>query len=155
MINEIKIDIEIIINEYSNYVFKIVDNTVGNSLSYQDKEEIVSDAFYLLWKNQDRVESNLKSYLATIAKNCSYQRLHKLNSEIILDENITSYNEELDISLEIEDILKNLTKEEKDIFDLYYVKGYKIKEIAKIQNKSNSNIKIILYRMRKKLREGK
>lgn len=155
MINKIKLDIEIIIKEYSNYVFKIVDNTVNNSLSYQDKEEIVSDTFYLLWKNQDKIESNLKSYLATIAKNCSYQRLNKLNSEMTLDENITSYKEELDAPLEIKDILKTLTKDEKIIFDLYYIKGYKIKEIAKILNKSNSNIKIILYRMRKKLREGK
>lgn len=39
--NNINFRIETIIDEYSNYVFKIVDNIVGTSLPYQDKEEIV------------------------------------------------------------------------------------------------------------------
>ena len=155
MINKLEIDIEIIIKEYSNYVFKIVDNTVGNSLSYQDKEEIVSDTFYLLWKNQNKIESNLKSYLATIAKNCSYQRLNKLREETILDENNNSYKEDFERAIYIKEILKKLTKEEKNIFNLYYIKGYKAKEISKMINKSVANIKVNLYRIRKKLREGK
>ena len=60
MNSNINFNIEIIIDEYSNYVFKIVDNIIGTSLPYQDKEEVVSDVFYLLWKNQDNINHNLK-----------------------------------------------------------------------------------------------
>ena len=77
MSNNIQFNIELIIDEYSNYIFKIVDNVVGTSLPYQDKEEIVSDVFYLLWKNQNNIQSNLKSYIGTIARNCSYEKLRK------------------------------------------------------------------------------
>lgn len=69
------VNIESIINEYTAYVYKIVENIVGDSLVYQDKEEIVADTFYLLWKNQEKISTNLKSYLAAIARNCAYEKL--------------------------------------------------------------------------------
>lgn len=57
MKNTLEFNLETIIDEYANYVFKIVDNIIGNILSYQDKEEIVSDTFYLLWKNQEKINT--------------------------------------------------------------------------------------------------
>lgn len=57
MKNTLEFNLETIIDEYANYVFKIVDNIIGNTLSYQDKEEIVSDTFYLLWKNQEKINT--------------------------------------------------------------------------------------------------
>lgn len=68
-----ELDIEIIIEKYSNYIYKIIDNIIDNKLNYQDKEEIMSDTFYLLWKNQNKIKTNIKSYLSTIARNCSYE----------------------------------------------------------------------------------
>ncbi len=62
MNNTINFNLDFLIDEYANYVFKIVDNIGGKALTYQDKEEIVSDVFYLLWKNQDKIDSNLKAY---------------------------------------------------------------------------------------------
>ena len=62
MKNTLEFNLEIVIDEYAGYVFKIVDNIIGTTLSYQDKEEIVSDTFYLLWKNQNRINTNLKAY---------------------------------------------------------------------------------------------
>ena len=45
MTNHVNFNIEMIIDEYSNYVFKIINSIVGTSLPYQDKEEIASDVF--------------------------------------------------------------------------------------------------------------
>ena len=154
MANNLKIDIEVIIKEYSNYVFKIVDNTIGNSLSYEDKEEIVSDSFYLLWKNQDKIKENLKSYLSVIAKNCAYQKVNKEKNYLHLDDCNFTYKENYHNHILLDDLLKKLTKDEKNIFNLHYINGYKVKEIAKYTNKSVTSIKVILYRIRKKLREG-
>lgn len=128
--NHVNFNIEMIIDEYSNYVFKIINSIVGTSLPYQDKEEIASDVFYLLWKNQENINTDLKSYISVIAKNCSYSKLRKKKINFELKE------------------------EEKEIFYFYYVYGYKIKEIAKKLKLNSGVIKIRLYRIRKKLREG-
>ena len=159
MNSKMNFNIEIIIDEYSNYVFKIVDNIVGTSLPYQDKEEIVSDVFYLLWKNQNNINTNLKGYLGKIAKNCSYSKLRKVNEtleyrdEILNNENTIIQMPELDYIMAVRNKIEKLSIEEQSIFQLYYVKGYKIKEISsKLELKENL-IKVKLYRIRKKLKE--
>ncbi len=61
-----------IIKIYTPYVSVIVYNTVGCKLSKEDMEEIVSDTFFLLWQsslNIDETKGNMRSYLATIARN--------------------------------------------------------------------------------------
>ena len=42
--------------------------------------------------------------------------------------------------------------QEKEIFHLYYIEGYKIKEIAKMKNQKTNYMKVKLHRIRKKLR---
>jgi len=152
--NNIQFNIELIIDEYSNYVFKIVDNIIGTSLPYQDKEEIVADVFYLLWKSQNNIHSNLKSYIGTIARNCSYDKLrkNKITFEYTDVQDISNVVE-YDNVLIIKEKLNKLTAEEKNIFYLYYVDGLKIKDISKKLNKNISAIKIRLFRIRKKLKE--
>lgn len=153
MKSTLEFDLELIIDEYSNYVFKIIDNIIGNKLSYQDKEEITSDTFYLLWKNQTKINTNLKSYLSAIARNCAYNKLRKNNFTTSLEDNEISYNTDFDTILDIKEKISKLTPEELQIFKLFYLKGLKIGEVSKEINKSSSAIKIKLYRIRKKLKE--
>lgn len=157
--NNINFKIETIIDEYSNYAFKIVDNIVGTSLPYQDKEEIVSDVFYLLWKNQNNINVNLKSYIASITRNCTYTKLknNKTTFELkeeIIDKDLNLCNDEvIDKMFIVRQKLQELNELERNIFTLYYVDGYKIKEISKNLRLTSSLIKIKLYRIRKKLKE--
>ena len=153
MNNNLKFDIDIIIDKYSNYVFKIVNNMVNTSLSYQDKEEIVSDSFYLLWKNQDKIKDDIKSYLAAITKNCIYKKFknNKIDYELKDLNDFVDFNN--DDSIIINEAIENLKIEEKELFELYYVKGFKIKEIAQIKHISSSSIKMRLLRLRKKIKE--
>ena len=158
MNSNINFNIEIIINEYSNYVFKIVDNIIGTSLPYQDKEEVVSDVFYLLWKNQDNINNNLKGYLGVIAKNCSYSKLRKSNETLEYQDNLLNNNVSIkgfdsDYMFTIKQKLSKLSLEEQQIFKLYYVEGYKIKEISNKLDMRVSLVKVKLHRIRKKLRE--
>lgn len=157
MNNNINFSIEIIIDKYANYVFKIVDNIIGTSLPYQDKEEVVADVFYLLWKNQDNINNNMKGYLGVIAKNCAYSKLRKINEFIEYQDNIINNlsikNFDTDYVLLIKQKLAKLSKEEQTIFKLYYVDGYKIKEISKKLDMKISYVKVKLYRIRKKLKE--
>lgn len=150
----VEVGIDIIIEEYSGYVFKIVSNISKNLLTIQDMEEIVSDTFYLFWRNQDKIKTNIKSYLGAIARNSTYDRLRKLNITLeYMEELDTSYNPIYDDIIIVKDKLNKLSLEEKKVFLYYYLDGYKVKEISKMLNKSVSDIKIKLYRIRKKLRE--
>lgn len=154
MKNNIEFNVDLIVIEYGNYVFKIIDNILNTSLPYQDKEEVVADTFYLLWKNQNKIEKNLKSYLRTIARNVAYQKLREKKeifeyNDLLL--NNYSYPKENNL---IEDILNYLTEDEKELFNLYYVSGFRIREISSIKKKSVSAIKMQISRMRKKIKEA-
>ncbi len=154
MKSEVKFDLELIIDEYTNYVFKMINNIIGKNLPYQDKEEAVADTFYLFWKNQDKITSNLKSYLGTIARNCAYDKLRRSNITVpIPDGYFEKTTDDIDTIIDIKEKLKRLTEEEMTIFNLYYLKGLKVNEIGIYLNKSSNSIKIKLYRLRKKLRE--
>ena len=50
IINE-NLDLDKIVDDYSSYVRTIINNAVGNNLNAEDKEEILLDAFFILWKN--------------------------------------------------------------------------------------------------------
>lgn len=156
MKSNIELNIDVVIDEYSKYVYKIIENTVGDSLPFCDKEEIVSDTFYLLWKNSSKINTNLKSYLATIARNCSYAKLRntKTNFEYI-DETQQSTSADFTELLSIKEKINTLTQEEKSLFELFYLEGLKIKEISKLLEINIGNLKIRLYRLRKKLKEEK
>ena len=52
MKNNVELNIDLIIEEYSHYVFTVVYNIAGDTLSYHDIEEIIADTFYLFWKNK-------------------------------------------------------------------------------------------------------
>lgn len=156
MKNNVELNIDLIIEEYSPYIFKIIHNLAGNILSYQDIEEVMADTFYLFWKNQAKIKTNIKSYLASIAKNCTYNKLRQINQYLEYDDQLLNkqgYKEdEFDYMLIIEEKMKQLTDQEKEIFHLYYIEGYKIKEIAKMKNQKTNYMKVKLHRIRKKLR---
>ena len=162
-----ELDLEKIINEYSSYTATIIDNMVRNSLKDEDKEEIVSEVFFILWKNKNKLNINkyLSSYIAGITRNVvkEYLRKVKINFDISDYEN-SLYNYDkidlLDDNVEeiskIEEKLKNMKKIDTTIFLDFYYSSKSIKDIAKEQKISEFSVKQRLYRIRNKIRkEGK
>ena len=162
-----ELDLEKIINEYSSYNATIIDNMARNSLNDEDKEEIVSEVFFILWKNKNKLNVNkyLSSYIAGITRNVvkEYLRKVKINFNISDYEN-SLYNYDkidlLDDNVEeiskIEEKLKNMKKIDKTIFLDFYYSFKSIKDIAKEQKISEFSVKQRLYRIRNKIRkEGK
>lgn len=162
-----ELDLEKIINEYSSYTATIIDNMARNSLNDEDKEEIVSEVFFILWKNKNKLNVNkyLSSYIAGITRNVvkEYLRKVKINFNISDYEN-SLYNYDkidlLDDNVEeiskIEEKLKNMKKIDKTIFLDFYYSFKSIKDIAKEQKISEFSAKQRLYRIRNKIRkEGK
>ena len=162
-----ELDLEKIINEYSSYTATIIDNMARNNLNDEDKEEIVSEVFFILWKNTNKLNVNkyLSSYIAGITRNVvkEYLRKVKINFDISDYEN-SLYNFDkidlLDDNVEeiskIEEKLKNMKKIDKTIFLDFYYSFKSIKDIAKEQKISEFSVKQRLYRIRNKIRkEGK
>lgn len=52
--NNQKLDLEKIIDEYSGYVYSIIKNMTNEYLSNEYVEEIISDTFFILWKNTEK-----------------------------------------------------------------------------------------------------
>ena len=145
-------ELEKIVNKYTNYLYTTVTNMSYGNLSSEDIEEIISDVFFIFWKNKEKFDTSkkLNLYLAGIAKNLiksKYRKIH-INSNIedyesiLIDNYDISYNyEQIEKTRIIEDSLNCMQKEDKDMFVLYYYFSKSIKEIANELNCSEFKIK--------------
>lgn len=155
-----KFDIEKVVKEYSMCLNSIINNKVGNKLSFEDKEEILTDAFFVLWKNKDKVTSSIKSYLIGVVNNLIKEKCvkKKITYNINDFENSVEFSnvcvfEQSDKFEIIEEIISKLREEDKKIIKLFYYEDMSIKSIAKKLNISEGNVKIRLFRLRKLIRK--
>jgi len=159
-----ELDLEKIINEYTSYTATIINNMARDSLNNEDKEEVVSEVFFILWKNKNKLDINkyLSSYIAGITRNVvkEYLRKTKVNFDISDYEN-SLYNYDkidlLDNSVEeiskIEKKLENMKEIDKKVFLDFYYSSKSIKDIAKEQKISEFSVKQRLYRIRNKIKK--
>ncbi len=159
-----ELNLEVIINEYSGYVYKIVENMSNEDLSKEDKEEILSDTFVVLWKNKERLDINkeLSPYIAGITKNLVREknRIININYDISDYENIIQDFTKIDMMCEerekieiIDKTVKKMKKKDIEIFELYYYSSMKYNEISNILKISEFSIKSKLFRIRKKIKK--
>jgi len=159
-----ELDLEKVIDEYSGYVYKIVENMAIEYLSKEDVEELISDTFVVLWKNREKLDitKDLSPYIAGITKNLVREksRVIKINSNIDDYENIIHDFFKIDMFCEqrekiaiIDKALKNMKKIDIEIFELYYYSSMKYNEISGVLNVSEFTIKSKLFRIRKKIKK--
>ena len=157
-----EIDMDQIIEDFTPYITTIINNGTNDKISFEDKEEIFSDTFFILWKNRNRLNINvsLNSYLAGITKNLIKEKYRKL--KIVYDisdfENdtlncVNMYENDRESIWDIEQKIKRLKDIDKKIVNLFYYSSISIKDIAKKLNISELNVKIRLHRIRKKIRK--
>ncbi len=158
-----ELNLETIISQYSNYIRKIMDNKTMVFLTNEDKEEILSDTFFILWKNKDKLDDNkpLSSYIAGIVRNLIKEKSRKINIHYDIEDYKDSISDLMSIDMLyeqrektrlIKETLEQMKEEDITIFNLHYYAGKKIKEIAQIVDVSEFNVKTRLYRIRKKMR---
>ena len=159
-----ELDLERIINEYSSYIAIIINNMASTNLSNEDKEEIISEVFFILWKNKHKLDINksLSSYIAGITRNLvkEYLRKIKINVDISDYENsLYGYDkiDFLDTNIQeirhIEKKLENMKEIDKTIFLDFYYSSKSIKDIAKEQKMSEFSVKQRLYRIRNEIKK--
>ena len=125
-------------------------------------EDIVSTAFYKALASADEEIKNFKPWLLTVCRN-EFFGLCRKNKAMSYDE---LAEDVVDDSGEIVDrlILKEeyralyhaidkLNAAQREVIMLFYFSGLQIKDIAMVMGKSDSNVKVLLYRGREKLKE--
>ncbi len=160
-----EINIEQIINDYSGYVYTIIKNISNQKFTQEDIEEIISDTFFVLWKNVNKMNENdkISSYLSGVINNTIKKKKRKIKEHY----NIEDYENVLQEQKKVEEIyenknkietmekaLENMSKEDNDIFELFYYAGKKGKEIARELNITEFKVKTRLYRIRKRIKQS-
>lgn len=152
-----------VVDDYYNYIGTIIKNF--QNVTPEDEEEIISDVFFIIWNNKEKLDWKLKfsPYIAGITKKVIYKkynqnRISKLiydgfEDDIIDNFNIEKLLEEKEINDCILSNLKSLGEKEYLVFTKFYYEDKKVKDIAKDLEMSVSSVKTTLHRTRKKVKE--
>ena len=156
-----ELDLDKIIADFSPYVKTIINNMTRKILSQEDKEEILLDTFYVLWKNQDKIII-LDSYIAGITRNLVKEKLKnkKMTYDIADYENIAEYSkidlffEERDEIYKIRNSFKHLKEIDLKIIKLFYYSSQSTKDISIRLGISENNVRQRLFKIRHKIRKS-
>ena len=159
-----KLDLEKIIEDFSGYMGTIIENMSKRTISNEDKEEIVSDVIFTLWKNTYKLDldKNISSYIAGVTRNVvkDYLKKRKITIDISdYENNLVSFDEIklLDENIEeiinIEKKLDSMKEIDKQIFIDFYYSSKSIKDIAKEKGMTEFSVKQRLYRIRNKIKK--
>lgn len=120
-------------------------------------QDVMQETFYIAYKKWNIVRglSNPVGWLIQTAKNkiCELNRkLKKLECEVTLEPEEYMVNEDGYGKIELDTILlKDLSNEEKRRFVRYFVCGYTISEMAKMERISENNMSVRISRLRDKI----
>jgi RNA polymerase sigma-70 factor (ECF subfamily) len=153
----------VLVERYQDFIFTIVLRMVKVR---EEAEEVAQDAFIKAYESLSsfRGESKFSSWLYSIAYRKALDSIRKSKrqqtSELIEEitesnfepvENALQYLEDQERKKIIQDCIMQLPESEAAIITLYYFEELSVREITSIVNLTEDNIKVKLYRSRKKL----
>jgi RNA polymerase sigma-70 factor (ECF subfamily) len=149
-----------IVSRYGEIVFTVVRKLVD---SREDAEDITQEVFIKVFKSLERFreESEFSTWLYRIAYNTAISALRKrklpcvpADSYLAEDSGLSAGegDDEAEIKLQyLEQALKKLPPDEIFLVTLHYMDRQSIENISAVSGLSVSNVKVKLYRIRKKL----
>ncbi len=152
-----------LVDRYKNMVYTLALKMVTNK---EQAEEIAQDTFIKIYNslNKFKGESKFSTWVYKITYNTCLDALKKSKREkkvsYIEDfsehqtkelESILDTIDEKERNQVIQNCLEELPKDEAFLLTLYYFDDQSVDEISKVMNNSVSNIKVKLFRTRKKL----
>lgn len=154
---------EYLVNKYKRMVYTIALRVLGNP---DDAQDAAQESFIKAYKQIGQFQGTAKfsTWLHTITYRTSVSKLKRsdietssiddLVEEKYVQDQRVSPLEEMQLKDEqkyVKQAIQNLPKTEGLLVTLYYLNENSVKEIQEITGLSNANIKIKLYRARKKL----
>lgn len=154
---------EYLVDKYKHMVYTIAIRTLGNA---EDAKDVAQESFIKAYQqlNQFRGNSKFSTWLYTIVYRTALSKLKEnrietfsitdLTSEHHIHDHKISQHEEMELKDEqkyVRQAIQKLPQTEALLVTLYYLDENSINEIHLITGLSYGNIKIKLYRARKKL----
>lgn len=145
-----------------NKIYRLVLRIVNN---VHEAEDVVQEVLVKIWKKQDKIKEieNKEAYYMVIARNQALDSLRKKKLKTndideyyhIKDNNATPDNqiESKDRMKQINNMINMLPEKQKIVLQLRDIEGYSYKEIAKIANLTENQVKVNLHRARLDLRK--
>ena len=145
-----------VVFDYSQILFKVA---FSYTKSIADSEDIVQEVFMKLYRARKVFENDehIKNWLIRVTINQSINENKRKQKELLIgDEYINNLPDTSDADKkneEIRECVMSLKDNYKNVIILFYYDEYSINEIANILKISNNNVKVILNRARKKLKD--
>jgi RNA polymerase sigma factor (sigma-70 family) len=153
----------VLVNQYKDLVFTLAYKMLKNR---EEAEEVSQDAFVKVFNSLHKFkgESKFSTWIYKITYNTCLDRLKKSKKEnnVVYTEDFTEHQvkaienilesiDEKERNQKIQECLLLLPSEEAFLLTLYYFDDQSIEEIAKVIDCNANNVKIKLFRSRKKL----
>lgn len=135
---------------FEQYFDRIYYKILGVVKNPEDAEDISQEVFMSVYKNlkKFRADSNIYTWIYKIAINKIYDFFRKRKVELDINEEILALecNSDVDTPLILEERLKELSLQEREIVVLKDIYGYKLKEIADMKDMNISTVKSVYYK---------
>ncbi len=142
------------VDYYSDSIYRFVLKQIRDDNAAQD---VVQDTFLRVWRRVEDVDfKTAKSYLFKMANNLVIDRFRSKKNVIDFGDvtEFGTYSQDYsDVMEQIELALEKLSQVQKSILMLRDYEGYSYQEIGEIVNLSQSQVKVYLFRARKKLKD--
>ncbi len=153
----------VLVNRYKDLVFTLALRMLKNR---EEAEEVSQDAFIKVYKSLEKFkgDSKFSTWIYKVTYNTCLDRLKKNRkrfNDVAIDEftenKLISIDNALDSLVEgerkqtIQDCLNLLTNEDSFLLTLYYFEEQSLDEIAAVVGLAANNVKVKLFRSRKKL----
>lgn len=143
-------NIERIFLDYNDYIYKYIYGMVQNRA---EAEDLLQDTFIKVMKAETKDIKNWKSYLLTVARNTVYDHWRKRKNRLNLDLfNIRTKDKDIDLQLDIEKGIKNLSPKLKEVVVLREINQLEYQEISDILGIEKGTVKSRLSRAREELK---
>ena len=148
---------------YHRKLYRSAFHLLGNA---QDAEDMVQEAYLKLWQRRNELPpdiANLEAYCVTLVKHLCYdkRRISQLDEDERTPEELTlteksNVAHEVELKDEANQVMKlidQLPDQQKQIMQMRDVEDRTYEEIEKVTGLTSINIRVLLSRARKKIRE--
>ena len=146
--------------EYNQCVHQLSDRIYGfvlkNLSNKSDAKDIVQESYERLWIKHETIDYNkAKSYLFSTAYHCivdRHRKIKRMDQHLNTIKKVEFIEQNLENKQWIEEGLNKMTEQERSLIVLRDYEGYSYEDLKEITGLSLQQVKVYLFRARKKFR---